>query len=84
MRRHVQEIGQAFVRAIEVATPEVPARRLDIAVKTPVSARDALLQVLTHSSQHRSQVLSWLPAQGVPTPDLDNVVMLGEQHPGSS
>ena len=84
MRRHLQEIGRAFVRAIEVATPEVLARRLDIAVKAPVSARDGLLQVLTHSSQHRSQVLSWLSAQGVPTPDLDYVVMLGEQHGGSS
>ena len=84
MRRHLQEIGQAFVRAIEVATPEVLARRLDIAVNAPVTARDGLLQVLTHSSQHRSQVLSWLSAQGVPTPDLDYVVMLGEQHGWSS
>src|SRR5918912_3759710 len=54
MRRHLQEIGQAFVRAIETATPEVLARRLDIAVKFPVTARDGLLQVLSHSSQHRA------------------------------
>ena len=84
MRRHLQEIGQGFVRAIETASPDVLARRLDLAVKAPVTARDGLLQVLTHSSQHRSQVLSWLSARGVPTPDLDYVVMLGEQRGGSS
>jgi uncharacterized damage-inducible protein DinB len=72
-----------FVRAIETATPDVLARRLEIAVNFPVTARDRLLQVLTHSSRRRSQVLSWLSAQGVPTPDLDYVVMLGVQH-GSS
>jgi uncharacterized damage-inducible protein DinB len=83
MRRRLQEIGDGFAHAIETATPDVLARRLDIAVKFPVTARDGLLQVLTHSSQHRSQVLSWLSAQGVPTPDLDYVVMLGEQRGGS-
>ncbi len=83
MRRHLQEIGEGFVRAIESATPDVLARRLDIAVKVPVTARDGLVQVLTHSSQHRAQVLLWLSAQGVPTPDLDYVLMLGEQRGGS-
>jgi uncharacterized damage-inducible protein DinB len=83
MRRHLQEIGEGFVHAIQTATPEVLARRLEIAVDYPVTARDGLLQVLTHSSQHRSQVLSWLSAQGIPTPDLDYVLMLGEQRAGS-
>jgi uncharacterized damage-inducible protein DinB len=81
MRRHLGELGQAYIRTIETATPELLARRLEIAVQAPVSARDGLLQVLTHSSQHRSQVLSWLSARGVSTPDLDYVVMLDEQHP---
>jgi uncharacterized damage-inducible protein DinB len=83
MRRHLQEIGEGFVRTIETATADVLARRIDIAVEFPVTARDGLLQVLTHSSQHRSQVLSWFSAQRVPTPDLDYVVMLGEQRGGS-
>ena len=83
MRRHLHDIGEGFVRAIETATPDVLARRLDIRVKFPVTARDGLLQVLTHSSQHRSQVLSWLSAQGVTTPDLDYVLMLGDQRGGS-
>ena len=85
MRRHLQEIGAGFVRAIETATPEVLERRLDLPVlRYPVTARDGLLQVLTHSSQHRSQVLSWLSAQGVSTPDLDYVLMLDEQRAESS
>ena len=84
MRRHLHDIGEGFVRAIESATPETFARRLEIPVLNfPVTARDGLLQVLTHSSQHRAQVLSWLSAQGVPTPDLDYVLMLGEQRGGS-
>jgi uncharacterized damage-inducible protein DinB len=44
-----------------------------------VTAREGLWQVLTHSAQHRSQVLSWLSAQGVETPDLDYVLMLREE-----
>jgi uncharacterized damage-inducible protein DinB len=53
------------------------------ALNVPVTARDGLLQVLTHSSQHRSQVLSWLSAHGISTPDLDYVLMLREQRGGS-
>ena len=78
MRQRLQELGGGYIRAIESATPESLALRLEIAVKAPVTARDGLLQVLTHSSQHRSQVLSWLSARGVATPDLDYVLMLGE------
>jgi uncharacterized damage-inducible protein DinB len=84
LRRNLQETARGFVRVIGTARPEILARRLEIAVKVPVTARDGLLQVLTHSSQHRSQVLSWLSAQGVATPDLDYVVMLDETHRGNA
>jgi uncharacterized damage-inducible protein DinB len=43
----------------------------------PLTARDGLLQVLSHSAQHRSQVLSTLGARGVKTPDIDYVFMVG-------
>ncbi len=79
LRRHLGQIQQGFLETLETATPEVLGRTLDIAVTVPVTARDGLLQVLTHSSQHRSQVVSWLSAQGIPTPDLDYVVMLAAQ-----
>ncbi len=44
----------------------------------PVTAHDGLLQVLTHSAQHRAQILSVLGAQGVEVPNVDYVFMLAE------
>jgi uncharacterized damage-inducible protein DinB len=44
----------------------------------PMTMRDGLLQALTHSAQHRAQVLSVLGSQGVPVPDVDYVFMVGE------
>ena len=50
----------------------------------PMTMRDGLLQTLTHSAQHRGQVLSVLGAQGVAVPDVDYVFMLrDEQRAGS-
>jgi uncharacterized damage-inducible protein DinB len=50
----------------------------------PMTMRDGLLQALTHSAQHRAQVLSVLGSQGVPVPDIDYVFMVGEdQHAAS-
>ena len=80
----VDEVGRlddGYQRALEASTPESLEQALAIpwfALSPPVSTREGFLQVLTHSAQHRSQVLSWLASQGVETPDLDYVVMLGE------
>jgi uncharacterized damage-inducible protein DinB len=75
----MRDLGSAYLAAIEASTPASLERELSMpAFAFPVSAREGLLQVLTHSAQHRSQVLSWLASQGVETPDLDYVVMLGE------
>jgi uncharacterized damage-inducible protein DinB len=74
-----QEVGAAYVRLLEASAAD--SLDFDLGIpwfNFPVSARDGLRQVLTHSAQHRSQVLSWLSAQGVQTPDLDYVLMLGE------
>src|SRR5262249_11091167 len=38
-----------------------------------LTLRDGLLQVLTHSTQHRAQVLSVLGARGIAVPDMDYV-----------
>jgi len=54
MRRHLQEIGQALSVPSRPPPPR-SLRRLDIAEKAPVTARDGLLQVLTNSSQHRGR-----------------------------
>lgn len=49
-----------------------------------MTARDGLLQVYTHSTQHRAQVLSVLGERGVSVPDIDYVGMLDEarERPG--
>ncbi len=44
----------------------------------PVTARDGLLQVFTHSTQHRAQVLSVLGERGEAVPDVDYAFMLAE------
>ena len=44
----------------------------------------SLRSLTSSNTQHRAQVLSRLSAQGVPTPDLDYVLLLGEQRAGSS
>jgi uncharacterized damage-inducible protein DinB len=44
-----------------------------------ITARQELRQVLVHSAHHRAQVLSWLGARGGTAPDLDYVLMLGEE-----
>jgi uncharacterized damage-inducible protein DinB len=44
----------------------------------PLGGADALAQVLTHSAQHRAQVLSRLGERGVKVPDIDYIFMLAE------
>jgi uncharacterized damage-inducible protein DinB len=46
----------------------------------PMIVHDGLIQVLSHSAQHRAQILSVLGEHGVQVPDLDYVLMLREQH----
>jgi uncharacterized damage-inducible protein DinB len=76
----MRELGTRFVRLLESSTPQTLAAPLNMPWFTvQLTAREGLRQVLTHSAQHRSQVLSWLSAQGTPTPDLDYVLMLREE-----
>jgi uncharacterized damage-inducible protein DinB len=75
----VRDADAGYLRVLEAMAPERLDRDIQIPwFSFPLSVRQGLLQVLTHSAQHRSQVLSWLSAQGVKTPDLDYVVMLRE------
>ena len=78
--RRLAELGATFRAWVERATAEDLARRLPITwLEFEISAREALLQVLSHSAQHRSQVLSVLGAQGVEVPDLDYVLLLQQE-----
>lgn len=78
--RRLAELGTTFRAWVERATAEELARQLPITwLDFEVSAREALLQVLSHSAQHRSQVLSVLGAQGIEVPDLDYVLLLQQE-----
>ncbi len=79
-RDNLREVADGFQRLLQTVNAEQLERDMRIPwFDFPVTVRDGLLQVLTHSSQHRSQVLSWLSAQGVETPNLDYVELLDEQ-----
>lgn len=75
----MRQIGASFVRLLESSTDESLAAPLSVPwFDFALTRREGLIQVLSHSAQHRSQVLSWLSAQGVRTPDLDYVVLMRE------
>jgi uncharacterized damage-inducible protein DinB len=81
----MRQIGSGFVRLLESSTDDNLASLLDVPwFDFALTRRDGLIQVLSHSAQHRSQVLSWLSAQGIQTPDLDYVLMLREAHEASN
>jgi uncharacterized damage-inducible protein DinB len=44
-------------------------------INAPLTIREGLIQVLTHSAQHRAQILSILGDRGQKVPDMDYVVM---------
>lgn len=64
----VAALGEAIF-AREIRLPWFPG---------PLGGADALTQVLTHSTQHRAQVLSRLGERGVQVPDVDYAFMLFE------
>lgn len=59
----------AWANAILLETAEPSADR----------AGQALLQVLTHSAQHRSQLAMQLEALGVVVPNFDYITMVGKE-----
>ncbi|MBV9603292.1 MAG: DinB family protein [Chloroflexi bacterium] len=76
----MRDLGDRFLHLLESATPETLEAPLHVPWFTfQLTAREGLRQVLTHSAQHRSQVLSWLSTQGIDTPDLDYVLMMREE-----
>jgi uncharacterized damage-inducible protein DinB len=76
----LEEIGDAFAAWLRRAGDQDLARVLPITwFDFPITAREGLYQVLSHSAQHRSQVLSVLGARGIEVPDLDYLLMLEEE-----
>ena len=73
------ELGAAYLAWLASGDRQALERDLRVPwFDFPVSGQDGLLQVLTHSCEHRAQVLSVLGASGLDVPSLDYVVMLAE------
>ena len=74
------QIGDAYLALL----PNFDDTRLDSTLAVPwfdfpLTKRDGLFQVLSHSAQHRAQVFSVLGARGMTVPDLDYILMLKER-----
>lgn len=73
------ELGDGYLTLLSHADETLLDRPLTIPwINTPLTVRDGLIQVLSHSGQHRAQILSILGAAGHTVPDLDYVLMLME------
>jgi len=71
------QIGAGYQRLLAAQSEALLERALVVPwFDVPLTSRDGLLQVLSHSAQHRAQVLSTLGAQGVETPNIDYVFMV--------
>jgi uncharacterized damage-inducible protein DinB len=78
--RRSQELAGAYAALLSGEEAEW----LECALEVPwlgatLTRRDGLLQVLTHSAQHRAQVLSVLGERGTEVPNLDYVFMLADE-----
>ena len=77
---HVGEIDRDFERYVAEADEAALAGPLRIPwFDFPVTRAEGVLQVLTHSHTHRSQVLSTLGDRGVAVPDMDFIHLLQEE-----
>lgn len=75
----VKLVGAAYLDLLDGPSPLQLDQPLSVPwINAPLTARDGLLQVLTHSGQHRAQVFSVLGARGIEVPGLDYVQMLEE------
>ena len=75
----VEQVGRGYMALLEHADEPFLAAQFKIPwFERPISRRDGVLQALTHSAQHRAQVLSTLGERGLAVPDVDLVLMLQE------
>ena len=69
-------LGSAYVAFLASTDDASLERALVIPwINAPLTVREGLIQVLTHSAQHRAQILSILGGRGHKVPDMDYVVM---------
>lgn len=74
-KQRAAEIGTAYLELIANAQPAFYDEPLNVPwFNFALTKHDGLLQVLSHSAQHRAQVFSVLGQHGTEVPDLDYVV----------
>lgn len=79
------QLGQEYLAVLDRADASFLTAPLNVPwFDFPLTKHDGLLQVLSHSAQHRAQTLSVLGAHGVDVPDLDYVLYVEEQNAGHS
>lgn len=84
-RDRAEEVGRGYAELIANADEALLGRPLAIPwIAAPLTVEDGLAQVLTHSAQHRAQVLSALGERGHAVPDVDYVLMLQEEQAAKS
>jgi uncharacterized damage-inducible protein DinB len=70
-------LGSEYAALIANAAPSFYAEPLDVPwFDFALTKHDGLLQVLSHSAQHRAQVFSVLGLHGTEVPDLDYVLFV--------
>lgn len=78
-RERATQVGEGYQALLAQHGEDLLAHALAVPwFDFALTARDGLLQVLSHSAQHRSQILSTLGAQGAEMPNIDYVFMVGE------
>lgn len=75
-RQRASKLGQDYAELLVGADEQLLEQPLVIPwIPVPLTVREGLIQVLTHSAQHRAQILSTLGERGQRVPALDYVVM---------
>ena len=78
-------IGQAYIALVADAGDAFYAEPLHVPwFDFALTKHDGLLQVLSHSAQHRAQVFSVLGQRGVEVPNVDYVLYVESKLPGGA
>ncbi|MFW6183588.1 MAG: DinB family protein [Chloroflexota bacterium] len=70
LRKHMRETGEGLIAAATAAKPTGVVHLQWDGMRWPIPAGMIFSQSITHSTEHRSQVLTILTQQGIEPPDL--------------
>lgn len=74
------ELARGYADLVATLNPDTLDQPLRVPwFDFPLTKHDGLLQILTHSGQHRAQILSVLGERGLDVPNLDYVAFVEER-----